>query len=146
MIMEFWYWWVLALLFLGLELLISGFFFLWIASAAVVTGIVALVFVGLELQGQMMSFSLLAVLALLLWKVYRSKSFLHTTDQPLLNKRGAQYIGRVFVLIEPIHNGQGKVRVDDTFWKVCGPDCLVGTKVRVIALQGIVFEVEPVSE
>jgi len=32
------------------------------------------------------------------------------TDKPLLNKRSAQFIGLVFSLIEPIENGQGKIK------------------------------------
>lgn len=64
------------------------------------------------------------------------------TDVPALNRRGEQYIGRVFTLTEPIVNGVGKVKVDDTTWKVNGDDMEAGAKVRVVAIDGTVFKVE----
>ena len=68
-----------------------------------------------------------------------------TSDHPLLNKRGVQYLGRVFSLYEPIKNGQGKIKVDDSIWKVHGEDCDINTQVKVIAVRGTVFEVEKVD-
>jgi membrane protein implicated in regulation of membrane protease activity len=63
------------------------------------------------------------------------------TDQPRLNRRGEQYVGRVFTLREPIVNGQGKIRVDDSTWKIQGVDCPSGTKVRVTGVNGVVLQV-----
>ncbi|MBE9541419.1 MAG: NfeD family protein, partial [Proteobacteria bacterium] len=68
------------------------------------------------------------------------------TDHPLLNKRGAQYIGRVFSLIEPIENGRGKIRVDDSIWTVQGEDCPVDTKVEVTSVDGTLFVVKLVLD
>jgi len=68
-----------------------------------------------------------------------------TTDHPLLNKRGQQYIGRVFSLYKPIENGEGKIKVDDSIWKVHGEDCDISTKVKVIAVRGTVFDVERIE-
>jgi hypothetical protein len=59
-----------------------------------------------------------------------------------LNKRGQQYIGRVFSLYKPIENGEGKIKVDDSIWKVHGEDCDINAKVKVIAVRGTVFDVE----
>ena len=64
------------------------------------------------------------------------------SDEPHLNRRGEQYIGRVFTLDVAIVNGQGKVRVDDTTWKVQGDDCPVGTRVRVHGVDGVVLLVK----
>jgi inner membrane protein len=66
-----------------------------------------------------------------------------TTDQPDLNRRSAQLIGRVVVVEEAIAHGRGKVRVGDTFWPVEGPDAPVGARVRVAAARGAVLVVEP---
>jgi membrane protein implicated in regulation of membrane protease activity len=62
----------------------------------------------------------------------------------LLNKRGAQYIGRTFSLIDPIENGRGKIKVDDSIWTVLGEDCSLGSKVKVTSVKGALFEVEQV--
>jgi len=67
------------------------------------------------------------------------------SDHPLLNKRGSQYIGRVFSLYKPIENGEGKIKVDDSIWKVHGEDCDIKTRVKVTAIRGTVFDVEKVE-
>ena len=67
------------------------------------------------------------------------------TDQPALNRRGEQYIGRTLTLDEPIVNGQGKIRVDDTTWKVEGDDMPAGTRVTVIGVDSVVLKVAPIA-
>jgi hypothetical protein len=65
------------------------------------------------------------------------------TDQPDLNRRPDQLVGRVLVVEDAIEGGRGKVRVGDTLWIAEGPDLPVGTQVRVTAAQGTVLRVEP---
>jgi hypothetical protein len=57
------------------------------------------------------------------------------SDQPLLNQRGAQYIGRRVCVVEAIAGGEGRARAADTVWRVRGHDCAVGTWVRVVAAE-----------
>jgi len=64
------------------------------------------------------------------------------SDEPLLNKRAQQYIGRVFTLDEPIVNGVGMVKVDDSSWRITGPDIDAGNKVKVIGEDGMSLKVE----
>ena len=68
------------------------------------------------------------------------------TDQPTLNRRGEQYAGRLLTLVEPIDNGYGVVRVDDTRWRVRGPALPAGEVVRVIGTDGMTLLVEPVED
>ena len=140
----FWYWWVLALVFLVVEILAPGFFFLWMAASGFVTGIMVWLIPSVTMNVQTFVFSALSIAAILVWKLYIKKHAI-ITDQPLLNKRGAQYIGRVFNLYQPIQNGQGKIKVDDSIWKVQGNDCDITTRVKVTAIRGTVFEVEKVD-
>lgn len=140
----FWYWFVLAVLFLVIEILTPGFFFLWMSAASVITGIIVLLFSSLSTDVQLMIFSVLTVIAIILWRIF-GKKYVIKTDQPLLNQRGSQYVGRTFNLYEPIENGQGKIKVDDSIWKVHGQDCDIHTKVKVIACRGTVFDVEIVK-
>lgn len=60
----------------------------------------------------------------------------------MLNRRGAQYLGRVFVLDDPIANGRGKLRVDDTTWVIEGPDLPAGTKIKVTRAHNVALMVE----
>lgn len=138
----FWYWWVLAVGFLAIEIIATGFFFLWLAVAAFVVGSVVLLLPSSTFELQLFLFSTLSVLSVLVWRRYVSAKS-QTSDHPLLNQRGAQYIGRIFNLVEPIENGQGKIKVDDSLWKVSGADCPVTTRVKVVAVKGTIFEVEP---
>lgn len=141
----FWHWWILALILLVVELVVPGFFFLWMSAAGFVTGCLALLIPATPVSFQVFEFSVLSILAIAAWRFY-SKRYPIESDSPLLNKRGAQYIGRVFNLYEPIENGQGKIRVDDTIWKVHGAeDCGTEAKVRVVAINGTIFEVEKVE-
>ncbi|MGZ4969501.1 MAG: NfeD family protein [Methylobacter sp.] len=140
----FWNWWVLALILLVVELLAPGFFFLWMAASGFVTGCLLLLMPVIDKELQVAIFSVLSVALISAWKLYGKKHPI-TTDHPLLNKRGAQYIGRVFNLYKPIENGEGKIKVDDSIWKVQGEDCDINTKVKVIAVRGTVFDVEKIE-
>ncbi len=137
----FWNWWVLALALLVIELLAPGFFFLWMAASAFVTGCLLLLIPVIDIEWQVLVFSVLSVAAISAWKLYGKKHPI-ASDHPLLNKRGHQYIGRTFSLYKPIENGEGKIKVDDSIWKVHGQDCDIKTKVKVIAVRGTVFDVE----
>ena len=140
----FWNWWVLALILLVVELLAPGFFFLWMAASGFVTGCLLLLIPAIGTELQILIFSVLSVVAITVWKLYGKKHPI-ATDHPLLNKRGDQYIGRVFSLYKPIENGEGKIKVDDSIWKVHGDDCDINTKVKVIAVRGTVFDVEKIE-
>ena len=140
----FWYWWVIGFILLVLEILTPGYFFIWMAISGFVTGAMVLLIPVTSMNMQILIFSVLTVAAIIAWKFYGKKHPMKS-DQPLLNKRGVQYIGRVFSLYEPIKNGQGKIKVDDSIWKVHGEDCDINTKVKVIASRGSVFDVEKID-
>ena len=60
-----------------------------------------------------------------------------------LNNRSGSLVGREFTLDAPIAHGFGRIRVDDTVWRVKGPDLPTGAKVRVAAIErGVELRVE----
>jgi hypothetical protein len=136
----FWYWWVLALVLLGVEIITAGFFFMWMSIAAVITGFLSLIMPFLNVNIQLLIFAVLSMVSVILWKRYMVNHQVES-DHPHLNQRGAQYIGRTFTLIEAIENGQGRVKVDDSRWRVEGEDCPNGATVKVVAVDGTVFKV-----
>jgi len=140
----FWYWWVIGFILLVLEILTPGYFFMWMAISGFVTGALVLLIPATSMTMQVSVFSVLSVLAIIAWKFYSKKHSMES-DHPLLNKRGVQYIGRVFSLYQPIRNGQGKIKVDDSIWKVHGEDCDINSRVKVVAIRGTVFEVEKID-
>jgi len=137
----FWHWWILAGLLLIIELTAPAFFFLWLGIAAAAVGLILLVFPSIPIETQLVLFGIASIVAILAWRKYRESRPLKT-DQPNLNRRGQQYVGRVFSLSEPITNGVGKVTVDDSTWKVKGPDLAAGTHIKVTGVDGVVFMVE----
>jgi inner membrane protein len=66
------------------------------------------------------------------------------TDQPDLNQRPVQLLGRVATVEEAIAHGRGRVRIGDTLWMAEGPDLPAGSEVRVTAAHGVVLKVERV--
>jgi membrane protein implicated in regulation of membrane protease activity len=139
---EFWYWWVAAIAFIGIEVFAPGAFFLWMGVSAGLVGALVLAAPELDWRYQFLIFAVLSVVSAYSWRTYSKRHPPPETDQPALNRRGQRYVGRTFTLAEPIINGQGKLKVDDTIWKIEGNDLAAGTQVRVTGVDGTVLVVE----
>ncbi|ERM00208.1 membrane protein [Brucella intermedia 229E] len=152
MIIEFlsglgiWNWLVFGLVLLILEILAPGFFFIWFGLAALVTGGLAFLLSSTAAFGwqfQTVVFLVLAVIFVLAGgrRLFGSRST--DADEAFLNRRGGeQLVGRRATLTEPIINGRGRIRINDTMWRVKGPDLPAGTEVRVIAFDPLSLEIE----
>ncbi len=139
---EFWHWWIAAVVFMIIEVFLPGAIFIWLGIAAGVVGLILLIFPETVWEIQFLVWSVLSVGAVVGWRFYLRRHPTET-DLPTLNRRGEQYVGRHFTLEEAVVNGQGKIRVDDSTWKIEGPEDLpVGSKVQVIAVEGTVLKVE----
>jgi membrane protein implicated in regulation of membrane protease activity len=137
----YWHWWVLGLLLLVAEMLLpTGFVLLWIGASAIIVGALSWV-LPLNWEVELVLFAALSLASFLVWKKFRPQA--QESDQPMLNRRGQSYIGRNFTLREPIVNGVGKLRVDDSQWRITGPDVPAGTQVRVTRADGATLHVEP---
>ena len=141
---DFWHWWILALGLIIAETLLPGTFFLWMGLSAIVLGIVAWLLPALGWESQLILFALLSLVSIVLWRQWQRRHP-DVSEQPLLNRRGEQLVGRVFVLDSAIENGFGKVRVGDTYWRVSGQDLPAGRRVQVVAVEGVVLQVETVD-
>lgn len=135
------HWFSLGFLLLLLELVTGGGFLLWMGLAALVIGIVTVVFPLLSLPIQLIGFALAALAASVIWWCYWVKNFAQS-DQPRLNRRSEQYVGRILTLKTDIINGRGKVKIGDTLWRVQGDDMPAGTKVKVISAEGVLLHVK----
>jgi len=144
LVFDFWHWWIFAVALIILEILAPSFFALWLAIAAFVTGLALFLMPELQWQTQIFMFAILSVVSIIAWRRYYANNPIET-DQPMLNRRGEQYIGRVITLKMPIEDGQGKVQIDDSTWKIEGDDCVAGTKIKIVGVDNVVFQVEIVS-
>ncbi len=141
MTIVFWYWWILAAVLAAAEILGTGFYLLWTAAAAVLLGFLVLLFPGLGWEVQLLLFALSSLGALLAWHWFQ-KRFASKSDSPALNLRAESYLGRRLDLEEPIVNGFGTVRLDDSRWRVeAEEDLPSGTKVKVIGCDGATLKV-----
>jgi membrane protein implicated in regulation of membrane protease activity len=135
-----WSWIILGVVLLAVEIVAPGSFILWLGIAALVTGVLAFVF-DLAWQTQLIAYSLLAVLAVAGWWFYfggrRPRG-----PEPVLHRRSEMYVGRVYTLDQPIVGGSGRIHIEDTVWRVTGPDLPAGAKVRVAAADGALLQVE----
>ncbi|WP_043695244.1 NfeD family protein [Luteibacter sp. 9133] len=139
-------WWIAALLLLGGQVLLPGYFMLWIGLAAAVMGVVLLAVPGLTALAQAVIFVVLAFASCFLyWKWVRPRLNHVPAGNERLNRRGEQLIGQRYTLCEPIVQGRGKARVGDGMWLVTGPDLPLGATVEVIGIDGTTLRVKAVD-
>jgi membrane protein implicated in regulation of membrane protease activity len=134
-----WLWFALAVSLFVLETLVPGIHFLWFGLAAGIVGVVALL-APITWQWQLILYALISV-ATVFWMRRYMVPEQSPTDEPVLNVRGAQYIGRRVEVVEAIRNGRGKVRVGDTQWAAEGEDAAKGDEVEVTGVNGTVLVV-----
>jgi hypothetical protein len=139
--LSFWDWLGLGTVLLILEVFGAGGYLLWIGVAAAAVGILTFVFPYMPWTVQFLLFALLSVLTAVYWW-RRQRSVIRPSDQPGLNMRGHELIGRTFVVHSAIIDGRGKIKVGDGVWIVTGPDTAVGGQVRVIGQDGAILRVE----
>jgi membrane protein implicated in regulation of membrane protease activity len=132
-----WNWLIFGLLLMALELLAPGVFLFWLGLAALLVGLLSFVFnVTPSWQVQILMFAVFAAAAVPLWRRVARKHTAASTSNPFLNKRSDALVGRVCTLEKPIVDGHGTVRIDDTIWRVAGPDAPAGSRVRIVHADG----------
>lgn len=141
--MSYLHWWVIAGLLLIVEIFAPGTYFMWLGMSAAIVGVITLIGPDVGWQYQFLLFGIFGIVNIALWRMYQKKHPAKT-DRPTLNRRGEQYVGRAFTLSEPIINGLGKIRVDDSTWKIEGKDCPIGTQIIVTGVDGTILKVSVV--
>ena len=134
-------WACAALLLMAAEVAAPGFFLLWLGFAAAGVFTVLLFAPGLAGVWQTLLFALFSLVSVGVCLFFFRKSRV-PSDQPLLNRRAQQHIGRHYELTSAIVNGQGKARVGDTLWLVEGPDLPAGATVEVVGVDGSTLKVK----
>ena len=144
-----WNWMVLGIILLVLEIVLPGVFLVWIGIASLIVGAISIFAWESGFwtwQTQVLLFLVLSVASAFAGRRLAGPRK-DDSDQPLLNRRGDQLIGRTATLAEPIRNGRGRIQLGDTLWRVSGPDLPAGTRVRVTAVPetelGLVVEPIP---
>jgi membrane protein implicated in regulation of membrane protease activity len=136
-----WIWIILGIVLIGLELLAPGVFFIWLGLAAIATGLIDAA-LGLSWQVASLAFAALSVAAVLVGRSLMRPSLQPDTGADRLNQRGQSLVGQVFTLETPIKDGEGRIRVGDSSWRVTGADRFAGAKVRVVRIEGATLVVD----
>jgi inner membrane protein len=140
---QHWLWLSLGLILGAVEILVPGFFLMWLGLAAILVGLLTWLLPGMIVPMQVALFAIFSILT-----VYAGKKFLKDnpiqSDDPKLNDRGARLTGEIVTVVEAIADGRGRVKVGDTEWSARGADALAGARVRVTGADGAVLLVEGV--
>lgn len=137
-------WLTAALLLVGAEVLIPGAFMVWLGVAAAAVFVIVWLIPGIPFLGQAILFVVLGFIAILISRKWYGKQPVET-DQPALNRRTAQLVGRVVALERGIERGSGRVQIADAYWEVTGPDLPTGASVRIVGAEGMTLRVEAVD-
>jgi membrane protein implicated in regulation of membrane protease activity len=141
-----WSWIILGGILLAVELIAPGTFVLWLGVSAILVGVISFV-IDWNWQEQGVAFVILAVASLVMWwRLIRPARRDTDSDQPFLNQRAHGFVGRVFTLEKPIVDGAGTVRIGDSVWRVTGPDCAAGSRVRIARAEGATLFVERTTD
>ena len=137
-----WLWMIGGVLLLIAEIIAPGVFLVWIGIAAVVTGLFAVLF-GIGIAGQLGLFALYSILAVLVGRrVYAVKGIEHS--DPSLNNPSLRLVGKRVLVVQPVDEDGGRVRVGDSEWSARGGPAQPGERVRITGVEGncLIVEVE----
>ena len=134
-----WHWLILTFLILGMEALGTGGFLLGIAAASAVVAGFQWLYPTMAWTTLFVIFAILSlVFTVLYWKYFRKHN--EESDHPELNNRAAQLIDRIVTLEQDFPDGQGRIQLGDTLWKIRSEKPLSkGMKVFVSDVDGMIL-------
>ena len=134
-------WGAAALVLFAAEAMAPGAFMLWLGFAAVVVFIGVWLVPGISLLVQVAAFIALSFVSIQIYRTwFRGNE--RVSDQPMLNRRAAQLVGRTVALEQAIVNGRGRVQIADALWDVTGPELPTGAPVKIVGADGMTLRVE----
>ena len=138
-----WVWLTLGLVLAGLELMVPGIYLIWLALAAIATGVLTLT-LDLSLPLQVIDFVFLSLIIAFSAKRFLRDKPIESSD-PLMNRRGARLVGETALVVQAIEHGSGRVKLGDSEWIARGPTVAAGERVRISGSEGAILLVEPVG-
>lgn len=135
-----WLWIGAGLVLAALEMLVPGVYLIWLALAAIVTGVLVLASEP-SVPMQIVSFVSLSLIFAFSAKRWLRDKPIESSD-PLMNNRAGRLVGQTALVTQAIEHGEGRVRVADGEWLASGPDCPAGTHVRIAGARGACLTVE----
>ena len=103
-----WNWFILGFVLLAVEVMVPGYFFLWIGVSALIVGFSTLL-ITWPWQIQLLGFAVLSVASAYFGKRMLGYADDEASEDPHLNKRGSRLEGRTFRLEEAIEHYPGSM-------------------------------------
>ena len=138
-----WMWAIGGLLLLIAEVVAPGFFLVFLGGAAIATGLFTLLF-DLSLPPQLVLFVIYTALAVLIGRRWYAEPD-HADQSIRLNDPSVRMIGKSLLVVDPVDDHGGRVRVGDGEWSARGGPAAAGSRVRVIAVDGNCLVVENIG-
>ena len=138
-----WIWAIGGLLLLIAEIVAPGFFLVFLGVAAIATGLFTLLF-DLSLAPQLILFVIYNALAVMIGKRWYAEPD-HADQSIGLNQPSDRMVGKSVMVVDPVDEHGGRVRVGDGEWSARGGPAAAGARVRVIAVDGNCLLVENVA-
>ena len=136
-----WNWIIIGAVLMALELAAPGAFMIWLGIAAVATGFLAFA-VDFSWPTELLVFAVLGLISAMVGRRVNARFSERNDASPFLNRRAEALVGRTFLLETPIVGGHGRVRIDDSIWRIRGGDVASGTTVKVTSVDGSTLLVE----
>ncbi len=129
-----WLWAIGGVLLLIAEVIAPGFFLLFVGAAAIATGVFTLLF-DLGIAPQLVLFALYTALAVMLGKRFYAQP--DTADDNLkLNDPGLRLVGKSVLVVDPVDEHGGRVKVGDSEWSARGGPAAAGERVTITGVDG----------
>ncbi|TXY12357.1 NfeD family protein [Vibrio mimicus] len=142
--LNFWHWLAFGLILLAAELLGTAGYFLWLGLSALLVGVLLTV-MPMGWQLQWLAFASFSLVTTWLWWRRQFNQDKKLDAERDLNQKDKQLIGRVIQIPEDTPAGEFQISLGDTRWTArCDQDLEQGSRVSVIAVDGIILIVRPV--
>jgi inner membrane protein len=138
-------WFIIGLIMVLMEFAIPGLIVVFFGAGAWVTAILIAIFPGMAVWVQLMIFTVLSIVSLLLLRRLLKRHFF--SEQEGAESEGLDdYIGRTATVEKAIDNGVGKVSFKGASWDAYSDvDIPEGTSVTIIDKDSIKLKVKPVK-
>lgn len=122
------------------EICIAGYFLSWLGISSIFTAFFTYLLPS-SIIIQSALFSVFFLAAFFVTKLIRKNH--DTKTSSFINEYEDKLIGTTVTLQTPIKNGIGHIKINDTLWKVNGPDAEAGLTVEVIEIRNNALIVTP---
>lgn len=137
-------WMIVGFALLIVEMLTGTMYILWIAAAALITGVILFLIPGLGWSAQFLLFTLFtAVLMYFGHTILRPK--MKGGEPSDLNDRARSMMGMRVKAVADFETGRGRVQVGDTQWRAAMEqgDAKAGDELTIVSVKGTTLTVKP---